>query len=108
MQKGTNMIKSYDNTNRHIFKFDGGDLLTSMGATWFVVYKYSKTINPSEFRWRCATQDSRISAYNRSSAYHKDFLKHVLEMSDSNLSKAKIDITPTETKQMAKELLSRL
>lgn len=92
----------------HGFPFEGGEILTYMGATWFVSYAYYDHLDRTQKNWdKVKTARSRINNYNKSRQYHKDWLKHVLTMSDKNLSKNTIGLTPYETKQMASKILKR-
>ena len=38
---------------RHVFLFNGGGLLTSMGASWFVSYCYYEYIDKTHQNWTC-------------------------------------------------------
>lgn len=91
----------------HNFSFDGGDVLKNMGATWFVSYAYYDHCDKSHTNWsRVSTARMRISYYNRSKQYHRQWLQHVLSMNDTNLAKNTLGLTPRETKQMARKMLS--
>ena len=37
---------------RHSFAFEGGEDLTTMGATWFVSYCYYDKIDPTHKNWK--------------------------------------------------------
>jgi hypothetical protein len=37
---------------RHCFIFENGDMLTTMGATWFVSYAYYFYVNSEHTNWR--------------------------------------------------------
>ena len=92
----------------HDFPFEGGDILKNMGATWFVSYVYYDHCDKSHMNWdNVRTSGMRISCYNKSKRYHKQWLQHVLSMNDANLSKNTLGVAPCVTKQMAKELLAK-
>lgn len=45
----------------HNFAFEGGEILTGMGASWFVSYAYYKTVDPSHKNWaKVPTTQTRI------------------------------------------------
>jgi hypothetical protein len=92
----------------HSFSFEGGDILATIGATWFVSYAYYKHIDRTHKNWeRVKTSVSRASTFSRSAKYHRYWLGEVLKMNDENLKKNTIGITPSATKKMASELLSK-
>ena len=93
----------------HDFSFDGGDILSRMGASWFVSYSYYKYIDNNHINWSLvSTAQSRISKFNTSKSYHKYWLNQVLIMNPANLSKNTIGISASQTKSMARELLGLL
>ena len=90
----------------HNFSFEGGEILTGMGASWFVSYAYYEKVDREHRNWdRVSTAKSRLSKYNQGRAYHKAWLCEVLEMNPANLNKNTIGLTASETKTMAKEIL---
>ncbi|MEG1913359.1 MAG: hypothetical protein RRY64_08360 [Oscillospiraceae bacterium] len=91
----------------HSFSFDGGDILSKMGATWFVSYLYYRRMDTSHRNWsRVSTATSRISKYNASSAFHKEWLQEVLLMNPQKLNTNTIGLDAGQVKAMAQELLS--
>lgn len=93
----------------HNFNFEGGEILTGMGATWFVSYAYYENIDKSHRNWeRVSTAQSRLSRYNKSKQYHKAWLQEVVSMNPANLNKNTIGLNATQTIAMAKELLSHM
>jgi len=89
-------------TGRHIFSFDGGDLLTTIGATFFVSYLYHCNVDSTHRNWASIkTQKSRISTINRSKKYHRIWLNHIGSMSEVNLSKNTIGLDGATVKKMA-------
>ena len=90
----------------HSFSFEGGEKLTTMGATWFVAYCYYDKIDKSERRWsKVSTASSRASVYRNTTEFHKFWLHRVLEMSDLNLATNTLGISAREVKAMARQLL---
>jgi hypothetical protein len=76
------------NSDRHIFSFEGGGLLTTIGATFLVSYLYNQNIDSAHNNWaKIRTQRSRISTINRSENYHRNWLNHIGSMSEANLNK---------------------
>ena len=94
--------------SNHAFNFDGGKLLSRMGATWFVSYLYFKEVDSSHKNWDLIENTTnRISAYNKSSTYHKFWLREVLNMDDSRMKTNNIYLSPSETKVMAQKVLTK-
>ena len=90
----------------HNFSFAGGDILSKMGATWFVSYAYYDRVDRSHRNWdRVSTAVSRTSRYIAGVSYHKGWLQEVLVMKDENLSKNTIGLDAWQVKAMAKEIL---
>ena len=88
----------------HNFNFAGGDILSKIGATWFVSYTYFERIDPNHRNWERVS--SRKSSYRSGAQYHEMWLHQVLEMNDRNLERNKIGLSASETKAMARELLA--
>ncbi|MBQ8239124.1 MAG: hypothetical protein IJZ39_13375 [Oscillospiraceae bacterium] len=90
----------------HNFSFAGGDILSKMGATWFVSYAYYDKVDKNHTNWnRVSTASSRSSKYVSSVSYHKDWLSEVLVMKDENLSKNTIGLDAGQVKAMTREIL---
>ena len=93
---------------RHTFTFQGGEELTTMGASWFVSYCYYKKIKPTHLNWRKpSTYTNRISVFDRTPNMHKYYLERVLEMDMANLNKNRINLSGIQIKEMARELLEK-
>ena len=93
----------------HNFNFEGGEILTGIGATWFVSYAYYENIDKKHRNWaKVSTYASRYARYTRSRQHHKAWLKEVLAMNPANLNKNTIDLDAAQTQAMASELLSVL
>ena len=91
----------------HNFTFEGGEILTGMGASWFVSYAYYEKIDRNHKNWaRVSTTQPRLSKYNKGKPYHKIWLKEVISMNPANLNKNTIGLDAAQTKSMARELLS--
>ena len=72
---------------RHTFSFEGGDQLTTIGATFFVSYLYHRYVDSTHKNWdSIKTKKSRISTINRSENYHHHWLMHISNMSEANLN----------------------
>ena len=92
----------------HNFSFSGGEILTKMGATWFVSYAYYQRIDKNHLNWRkVATVSSRTMNYERGRQFHRIWLQLVLEMDEEKLNKNTIGLTAKQTKAMAREILDR-
>jgi len=93
---------------RHIFNFDGGEALTTMGASWFVSYSFYYYKNKSHTNWQnTSTCESRISVFNRTKNYHEFWFGKILEMNDINLNKNEIGLDAKEIKDMVNVLLKK-
>jgi len=93
-------------TKRHNFNFDGGEYLTTMGATWFVSYSYHLKYK-EHMNWKKPkTHKGRISVFNRTNKYHKFWLQQVVNMDNDRLNTNKLDLDAEQVKQMAKTLLN--
>ena len=94
---------------RHSFAFEGGEDLTTMGATWFVSYCYYDKIDRTHRNWeRVETHNSRQSVYRRTDHYHRFWLERVLEMDSERLSANTIGLTGDEVIKMAQALLKTI
>lgn len=94
---------------RHVFLFEGGEDLTTMGAVWFVSYCFYNNIDSKHLNWnKVSTFGNRASVYVRTKRYHRYWLERVLEMEDKNISKNTIKLNPAEIKEMAKQLLDKV
>lgn len=92
----------------HNFSFAGGEILTGIGASWFISYAYYEKIDRKHRNWdRVATTQTRISKYNKGRLYHNDWINEVIAMNPANLNKNTIGLSAEQTKSMAKELLEK-
>ena len=90
------------------YKFRGGPLLTIMGASWFVSYKYYNTIDRSHLNWNRVNITHRTEVYDITGKYHEEWLKKVLYMNSDNLSTAKIGLSGVRIKEMANIILKKV
>lgn len=96
-------------TERHTFSFDGGDKLTTIGATFFVSYLYHLYVDTTHRNWASIqTQRSRISTINNSETYYRAWLSHIQNMSDSNLNRNTLGLDGPVIKQMALAIQQKL
>ena len=97
------------NSDRHVFSFDGGDQLTTIGATFLVSYLYHQHIDLTHNNWaEIKTQKSRISTINRSENYHRNWLNHIGNMSEANLNRNTLALDAPDIKEMALAILQSL
>ena len=90
------------NSGRHVFSFDGGEHLTTIGASFFVSYLYYKYVDSSHKSWALIkTQKSRISTINRTEKYHRFWLRCIASMKDTNLNKNTLGLNGATIKEMA-------
>lgn len=94
---------------RHVFNFENGDILTTMGASWFVSYAYYLYVDREHTKWQeVSTHQSRASVFSSSKKYHRFFLGKINEMNERNLNKNTLGLKGSKIKQMAKELLTHI
>ncbi len=95
--------------NSHAYSFDGGEILSKMGAAWFVSYAYYQNVDSNHSAWkRISTYRGRISTYNTSAEYHAYWIEKVLDMSINKLATNQIGLSGTEVKNMAKAVLEKI
>jgi hypothetical protein len=94
---------------RHAFSFEGGELLTTVGATFFVSYLYYRHVDSTHNNWASInTKASRISTINRSEQHHRAWLERINGMNDANLGKNTLGLDGTAVKKMAQAVLKVL
>ena len=101
--------------NRNTFNFEGGEDLTTMGASWFISYLYYYTqIDTKHLNWeRTQATNRRISVFRRTSntftsegiAMHLHSVRKISQMSTRRLSTNRIGLSGEQVTAMAKELL---
>jgi hypothetical protein len=90
------------NSERHIFSFEGGEKLTTIGASFLVSYLYHQYVDSTHDNWTSIkTKESRISTINRSENYHSIWLKHIGSMSEANLNRNTLGLDGAVIKEMA-------
>jgi len=111
------MTQKTEQTNRHAFAFEGGDDLTTMGASWFISYLYHLNMDSEHRNWeKPKTANGRISVFVRTEralttkgvSMHRHYVEQICLMSPALLSKNKIGIRGERVIAMAKEPLSRM
>ena len=96
-------------TGRHAFSFEGGEQLTTIGATFFVSYLYYQNVDSNHRNWdSIKTKDSRISTINRSVQHHRAWLERIGDMNESNLNKNTLSLNGAAVKKMARDVLKAL
>jgi hypothetical protein len=97
----------------HDFNFDGGEILTKIGAAWFVSYAYYNHIDNKHLSWRNPkfselSVNSRTSNYNNSKKYHIGWLHEVTKMRQLDKHKNKCGLQSTQIQIMAAEILIKM
>lgn len=94
--------------SKHTFSFEGGNYLTTIGATFFVSHMYFSIVDKSHLNWkRVATASKRLSTMNRTRKYHKYWLQQVLFMNPKNLNKNTLGLSGNEVIKMANDILQK-
>lgn len=92
---------------RHIYRFDGGEKMTSMAAAWFVSYSWYNKIDRTHTNWKNVVKyKNRISIYMRTLSYHTYWLEQIVHMHEYNLDKNTIGLSGRKVIDMANELLN--
>lgn len=96
-------------TGRHTFSFEGGEQLTTIGATFFVSYLYYRHVDSTHRNWEpIKTKTSRINTINSSERYHRAWLERIGDMNDANLCKNTLGLDGKTVKVMARAVLKVL
>lgn len=97
-------------SNRHKYNFEGGDKLTSIGATFLVSYLYYRYIDCNHFNWKTVkTYSNRIKLIDNTKKYHKDWLFHIkIYMNEKKLNSNTLGLEGETVKYMAGLLLKAL
>lgn len=105
--KPTQKIEGRTNMQAGSFPFDGGEILSKMGATWFVSYAYYERIDRTHKNWsKVSTAQARISNYNKGKKYHTLWLQEIEKMNPERLNTNTIGLSAEQTKRMARDILS--
>lgn len=90
----------------HDFAFVGGDVLSKIGATWFVSFAYYEIVDPSHRNWSLVkTSATRQSTFRHSREYHRVWLEQVARMNPSLLDRNTIGVAAHDCKAMALAVL---
>lgn len=97
----------------HEFNFEGGELLTPIGAAWFVSFAYHEYVDKNHVNWKNPkysplSVQSRTNNYNRSKQYHMGWLYEVLKMQQLDRQKNFCGLHSTKIKEMAAEVLLKM
>jgi len=96
-------------TGRHTFSFEGGEQLTTIGATFFVSYLYYRHVDSTHHNWeRIKTKTSRITTISNSEKYHRAWLERIGYMNDANLNRNTLGLDGAAVKVMARAILKVL
>lgn len=93
---------THASSGRHTFSFEGGEHLTTIGATFFVSYLYHRHVDSTHKNWESIkTKNSRINTINRKDIYHRAWLDHIGSMNVANLNKNTLGLDGLSVKKMA-------
>lgn len=93
---------------KHGFNFNGGSILSRMGASWFVSYTYYLLIDITHKNWLlCDTVKMRLSFYSSSYKYHNLWLNEVLQMNPKKLRSNLLYLQGEQVIKMAKKILEK-
>lgn len=90
----------------HNYNFEGGEILTKIGASWFISYAYYLKIDSSHKNWEKIAQTScerRKSRFTRSKKYHDFWLNEIKRMNPDHLDN-EIGLSGKDVIRMAKML----
>lgn len=91
---------------KHNYNFNGGDLLSKIGASWLISYLYHSKIDKKHLNWeRISKPSQRVKMCGKSVRYHKYWIEKIIKMNANNLSRNRIGLTGAKVIDMAKELL---
>jgi hypothetical protein len=94
--------------SEHRFNFKGGEILSKIGATFFVSHLYFKVVDNTHLNWNdILTKRSRIANINKAEEYHMYWLELILEMKNENLEKNTLGLKGNEVKMMAQQILDK-
>lgn len=92
----------------HDFNFEGGEILSKVGASWLVSYAYCEFVDSSHRNWSRLSEksvSSRKTRYLESRKFHVSWLQRVTSMNDALIATNHIGLSPAEIKRMASEVL---
>ncbi len=76
------------------------EMLNAMGAAWFIAYTYYKRKLKELSKW----EKAKVDVFNKSKAYHKEYIRAVAEMREKKLEKEELPLSGAEILRMAGEL----
>ncbi len=89
-------------SGRNVFSFEGGEQLTTIGASFFISYLYHENVDADHKNWASIkTQKSRIATINRTKEFHQAWLKRVFSMKEVNLNRNTLELNGSVIKEMA-------
>ena len=91
----------------HAFALYGGKNLNRMGAAWFVSYAYHEHVDAKHLNWNRVATKNRLLVYGKTFSYHRYWLDKVMSMNDRLLATNKIDLTATQVKTMAEQVMAK-
>ena len=97
----------------HDFNFEGGEILSKIGAAWFVSYAYYNYVDNKHSAWKNSkfsdlSVQSRTSNYNKSERYHIKWLSEVLNMQQLDKHGNYCGLQSTQIQKMAAEILLKV
>ncbi len=91
---------------RHTFGFEGGEQLTTVGATFFVSYLCYLHVDPMHRYWDSSeTKAARRSPIANATKCHRAWLDRVGGMSDAKLARNTLRLDGAKVKAMARLIL---
>ena len=92
------------------FKCNGGQILSRIGASFFISYLYYLKLDATHKAWDTfknkSLKKTRIKLINRYSIYYKDWVNYIIDVIvPSPLQRNKIGLTDAEVVDMAKKLV---
>ncbi len=98
--------------NGHDFDFEGGTILSRIGAWWFVSYAHYLYVNIEQKYWTMIISkkslNSRIYKFKNSTQYHLLWFNEVLKMQNLDRQSNSAGIRSDEIKNMAREVIAKL
>ena len=110
-QKEGKMMKDSNNSGArgdvHAFAFGVGKNLNRMGAAWFVSYADHEHVDAKHLNWNRVTTKKQLLVYGKTFSCHRYWLDKVMSMNDRLLATNKIDLTATQVKTMAEQVMAK-
>lgn len=93
----------------HNYNFAGGEILTKIGASWFISYTYYINIDRTHLNWSNVSPKSckgRQTAFKKGVTYYKAWLTEITNMNPKRLKSNKLGLSAKQVLDMAKKLLT--